>query len=259
MPVLVAGVVGDGIVLQQRGLVGQVDARRVPPVVPETQVDEVVPVDVVDVEPRGLEHVGAAVDHVFAVPGAIVGVVGLGYVGLPLAVKFGETSLKTYGLDLNKKKINELKKKYDAMGEVSKEELKKTNVEYTTNPSIISKCNFIIVAVPTSAVSGAIRVTTGGDQPLVDSTDDDVGARIADFEVNDIERPGLCSVLPSNGDVSEHFSVGHVLMRNNINDVLVITMRTILETSAKNHNITVDIVYYFCGRCRINPNVYQKT
>ena len=76
-------------------------------------------------------------------------VVGLGYVGLPLVVKFGETQLKTYGLDINTKKIDELKKEYDAMGEVSSQELKKTNVEYTTNPSIISKCNFIIVAVPT--------------------------------------------------------------------------------------------------------------
>jgi len=76
-------------------------------------------------------------------------VVGLGYVGLPLAVKFGQTEIKTYGLDLKEKKIEELKNNYDSMNEVETDELKKTNVEYTINPSIISKSNFIIVAVPT--------------------------------------------------------------------------------------------------------------
>lgn len=76
-------------------------------------------------------------------------VVGLGYVGLPLAVKFGQTERKTYGLDLNEKKINELKAGYDSMNEITKDELEKTNVEYTTNPKVIENANFIIVAVPT--------------------------------------------------------------------------------------------------------------
>lgn len=76
-------------------------------------------------------------------------VLGLGYVGLPLAVKFGQTKIKTYGVDLKKEKIEELKKNYDSMNEVETDELKKTKVEYTTDPSVISKSNFIIVAVPT--------------------------------------------------------------------------------------------------------------
>lgn len=76
-------------------------------------------------------------------------VIGLGYVGLPLAVKFGETNIKTYGLDLKKEKIEELENGYDSMNELSKKELENTNVEYTFNPECISKANFIIVAVPT--------------------------------------------------------------------------------------------------------------
>lgn len=76
-------------------------------------------------------------------------VVGLGYVGLPLAVKFGQTGLKTYGLDLNSQKIEELKNNHDSMNEVEQEELIRTNVHYTTNPEIIAMANFIIVAVPT--------------------------------------------------------------------------------------------------------------
>jgi len=79
----------------------------------------------------------------------IICVVGLGYVGLPLAVKFGQTEMKTYGFDLNKKKIEELKRDYDSMNEVESEDLKKTKIEYSTDPNIISKANFIIVAVPT--------------------------------------------------------------------------------------------------------------
>jgi UDP-N-acetyl-D-galactosamine dehydrogenase len=77
-------------------------------------------------------------------------VVGLGYVGLPLAVKFGQVEeFEVFGLDLKEEKIKELKENFDSMGEVDSEELEKTKVEYTTNPEIISKSNFIVVAVPT--------------------------------------------------------------------------------------------------------------
>lgn len=76
-------------------------------------------------------------------------VVGLGYVGLPLAVEFGKTHLKTFGFDVNSKKIKELQEGFDAMGEVSSEELKKTTLHYSDDPSVISEADFIIVAVPT--------------------------------------------------------------------------------------------------------------
>jgi UDP-N-acetyl-D-glucosamine/UDP-N-acetyl-D-galactosamine dehydrogenase len=76
-------------------------------------------------------------------------VVGLGYVGLPVAVEFGNTEVPTFGFDINEKKISELKEDYDAMGEISTEALKATEVEYSADPAIMKKANFLIVAVPT--------------------------------------------------------------------------------------------------------------
>lgn len=76
-------------------------------------------------------------------------VVGLGYVGLPLAYNFARNCAKVYGFDVSAKKISMLKKNIDVCNEISKKELSKVNIEYSSNPQIISKANFIIVAVPT--------------------------------------------------------------------------------------------------------------
>lgn len=75
-------------------------------------------------------------------------IVGLGYVGLPLACEFGK-KFKVYGFDINKKRVSELKNNYDYNKEVSCEELKQTNITYSSNPNIINKANFVIVAIPT--------------------------------------------------------------------------------------------------------------
>jgi UDP-N-acetyl-D-galactosamine dehydrogenase len=79
----------------------------------------------------------------------IICVVGLGYVGLPLAYTFASHNAKVFGFDVNKEKINKLKQNIDICKEVSKENLEKVNIEYSSDPKIINKSNFIIVAVPT--------------------------------------------------------------------------------------------------------------
>lgn len=79
----------------------------------------------------------------------VIGVVGLGYVGLPLALAFGRTKIVTYGFDINKKRISDLKKNLDRTGESSRQEIKNSQVKYTNNPQDIKKCSFIVVAVPT--------------------------------------------------------------------------------------------------------------
>ena len=79
----------------------------------------------------------------------IICVVGLGYVGLPLAAAFGRTSFKTYGFDINTKRIETLKKGEDWTHELTTEQLKKTSVEYSADGSVIGKANTIVVAVPT--------------------------------------------------------------------------------------------------------------
>lgn len=78
-----------------------------------------------------------------------VGVVGLGYVGLPLAVEFGK-KVKTIGFDLSTNKVASYKKFVDPTGEVSTEDLKAaTHLEVTTDPAALAQADYVIVAVPT--------------------------------------------------------------------------------------------------------------
>ncbi|HSL04678.1 MAG TPA: nucleotide sugar dehydrogenase [Nitrospiraceae bacterium] len=80
--------------------------------------------------------------------GRKIAVVGLGYVGLPIAVAFGKRQ-RVIGFDINKAKIAELQKGLDRTGEVSDADLKATDVHYTYQPSDLKAADFIIVAVPT--------------------------------------------------------------------------------------------------------------
>jgi len=76
-------------------------------------------------------------------------VVGLGYVGLPVAVAFGRAR-PTVGYDLSARKVRSLKRHDDLTGEVSPEELRAAHLlEVTDDPAEIERADFIIVAVPT--------------------------------------------------------------------------------------------------------------
>ena len=77
-----------------------------------------------------------------------IAVVGLGYVGLPIAVAFGKQG-PVVGFDINKTKIAELRRGVDRTGEVSTADLKASQVQYTWEPAELKAADFIIVAVPT--------------------------------------------------------------------------------------------------------------
>lgn len=80
---------------------------------------------------------------------SIVAVVGLGYVGLPLAVEFGKKS-RTIGFDLSEPKVQSYREHVDPTGEVAPEELKAAiHLVPTTDPVALSEADYIIVAVPT--------------------------------------------------------------------------------------------------------------
>ena len=80
---------------------------------------------------------------------ATVAVVGLGYVGLPLAVEFAKKH-RTIGFDVSEEKIDAYRKRMDPTGEVTAEEFKAaTKLEVTSNPRALREADFIIVAVPT--------------------------------------------------------------------------------------------------------------
>jgi UDP-N-acetyl-D-galactosamine dehydrogenase len=82
-------------------------------------------------------------------PDKKIAIIGLGYVGLPLAVEFGK-KFDTIGFDINESRIQELKQGKDATLEVDSKELKQaTQLSYTTNINDIKDCNIYIVTVPT--------------------------------------------------------------------------------------------------------------
>jgi UDP-N-acetyl-D-galactosamine dehydrogenase len=78
----------------------------------------------------------------------LVSVVGLGYVGLPVAVAFG-MKYNVIGFDINSTRIDELKNGIDRTGEVGSEDLKMSNIKFTSNKEDLSEANFHIIAVPT--------------------------------------------------------------------------------------------------------------
>ncbi len=93
--------------------------------------------------------------------------VGLGYVGMPIAVAFAR-KIKVVGFDLNEKKIEQYKSGVDPTNEVGDEVIKNTKVEFTSDASKLREAKFHIVAVPTpvnddhtpdlSPVEGASRI-----------------------------------------------------------------------------------------------------
>lgn len=77
-----------------------------------------------------------------------IAVVGLGYVGLPLAVAFSKQA-KVIGYDSNDKKIAKYQEGIDPTNEVGHEAIKNCTVQFTSNPERITEASFIVVAVPT--------------------------------------------------------------------------------------------------------------
>ena len=93
----------------------------------------------------------------------VIAVIGLGYVGLPLAVTFGKT-IKTIGFDLNAAKIDQLNQHVDITGEVSANQFESArHLKVSANPADIKPADYIVVAVPTPSA--------GSNPPISRSTD----------------------------------------------------------------------------------------
>lgn len=76
-----------------------------------------------------------------------IALVGLGYVGMPIAVEFAK-HVKVIGFDINEKRVNEYANGIDSTNEVG-EAIRNTTVEFTADPSKLKEARFVIVAVPT--------------------------------------------------------------------------------------------------------------
>ena len=75
--------------------------------------------------------------------------IGLGYVGMPIAVAFAKEGVNVIGFDLNQKKIELYKSGIDSTNEVGNEIIKNTSVKFTYDPTELQKAKFHIIAVPT--------------------------------------------------------------------------------------------------------------
>jgi UDP-N-acetyl-D-galactosamine dehydrogenase len=121
-----------------------------------------------------------------------IGIIGLGYVGLPLATAFSR-KFSVIGFDTNANRIGELINGFDRTNEIEKKDLKnntydpkpgKPGITYTDNPEILRKCNYYIVTVPTpvdsfnnpdfspliSATKGLKKYLDKGDIVIYEST-----------------------------------------------------------------------------------------
>ena len=77
-----------------------------------------------------------------------IAVIGLGYVGLPLATALSQ-KFSVVGFDINKTRIEELKKGFDRTGEISSQVLKSSPIIFTSSPETLKSCKLFIVTVPT--------------------------------------------------------------------------------------------------------------
>ncbi len=85
-----------------------------------------------------------------------IGVIGLGYVGLPLAIAFSK-KYDVVGFDINSQRINELKSGVDLTLEVNSEELNNNKrAIFTSDSNLLKQCNFLIVTVPTPVTTDKI-------------------------------------------------------------------------------------------------------
>lgn len=79
---------------------------------------------------------------------AIISVIGLGYVGLPIALEFAK-KIRVIGFDISEERVEMMKNRIDPSEELSAEDFDNTNILFTSNPEDLKQAQFHIVAVPT--------------------------------------------------------------------------------------------------------------
>ncbi len=184
-----------------------------------------------------------------------IALIGLGYVGMPIAIEFAKRGVKVIGYDLNKAKIEIYKSGVDPTNEVGDDAIKETTVEFTSNDKDLRRAKFHIVAVPTpvnddhtpdlTPVEGASRILgrnlTKGSVVVFESTvypgvTEDVCVPILEKE------SGLkCGVDFKIGYSPERINPGDKVHRLNTITKIVSGMdEETLDTVAKVYEIVVD-------------------
>ena len=179
-----------------------------------------------------------------------VAVVGLGYVGLPLAVALGD-HFQVIGFDISRPRIQELRNGQDSTREVDPERLARARVEYTDDPAQLSQAGIIVVAVPTP-IDGNRKPDL---RPVVGATAT-VGAHMCKGCVVVYEStvyPGLTEEIcvplleeKSGLSCGPDFTVGYSPERINPGD-RVHTLESIVKVVAGQDRPTADLLARFYG------------
>ena len=86
--------------------------------------------------------------HAFDKKEKLIGVIGLGYVGLPIALELAK-KFKVIGFDINQKRVEMMQNKIDPSNELTKDAFINCDIEFTADTEVLKKATFFIVAVPT--------------------------------------------------------------------------------------------------------------
>ncbi len=192
----------------------------------------------------------------------ILCIVGLGYVGLPLAHAFASHGFETYGFDINERRIDELKNGFDRTNELTEAALKSTSITFDTDPSIIGKADIVILAIPTP-VDGQNKP----DLTLVESASQIVGEQLRKGMIVVYEStvyPGvtedICGPILENvsGLVSgKDFTLGYSPERINPGDKEH-TVETITKIVAGQDERTLDILTEVYGSI-VKAGIYRAS
>lgn len=180
-----------------------------------------------------------------------IAVVGLGYVGLPVAAEFGK-ELPVIGFDIAEDRIKELQTGFDRTNEVDAATLQETAIDFTSNPAKLQTSNFIIVAVPTP-INGSnqpdLRALLGASRVVGENL---TKGAIVVFEST--VYPGATEeecipVLERASGLTEgvDFFVGYSPERINPGDK-VHTFRTITKVVSANHPEALQVISDTYGR-----------
>ena len=179
-----------------------------------------------------------------------IGIIGLGYVGLPLATEFGK-KFPTIGFDINQKRIDELNKGKDITNEIDSSDFSNAKkLSFTSNSNELRECNYFIVTVPTP-----IDIDNQPDISALESASQTVGKLLKKDDIVVYEStvyPGLTEeicvpILESVSDLTanEDFYYGYSPERINPGDKehRITDIRKITSGSTEDASKAIDKLY----------------
>ena len=180
-----------------------------------------------------------------------VGVIGLGYVGLPLAIAAAKV-FSVIGFDLSEKRVDELRNNIDTTNEVESEKLASTRCTFSSNPEVLVNCNFYVVCVPTP-VDNAMQPDLG---PITKATEL-ISRYISDGDFVVLEStvyPGateeICvPILEASSELklNEGFFLGYSPERINPGDKKN-TIEKIIKVTSGSNEFASNVVNYFYSK-----------